>query len=101
MPIEQRRVDRLGDDELFALEANPTIGPVDRAVITQEIAVRARVRARQAPAQNIRIIGVDVPLGDLIMFSFKWFIASLPLALCIVLLWMFVVLVIPNIFRPR
>ena len=37
------------------------------------------------PTTNVRLVGLDVPIGDLIMFMLKWVLASIPAGIVIFL----------------
>lgn len=40
---------------------------------------------KEKPPQNVRIVGFDMPFGDMVIFMVKWVFATIPAAIIIVL----------------
>lgn len=105
MPTEQRRVDTLTDDELWALNRNTTIDPKTRDIVLVELAVRKKRRDEAAvgvaPAQRVTVVAIDIPFGDIISLMIKWSFAAIPAVIVMSIVWFMLGAVCSGMVGPH
>ena len=51
------------------------------------------------PTTNVRLVGLDVPIGDLVMFMLKWSVALIPAAIIISFVVFFILSILRKVSR--
>lgn len=66
-----------------------------------ETSAEQRPAAASSPANTeVVLVGIDIPFADMIRFMLKWFFASIPVGLILLVLWYGLITVAEFLSRP-